>query len=520
MTPPSLLLHPDRFDAVIFDLDGVVTKTARVHAAAWKRLFDDYLQQRAGRDGTTLRPFDAADDYFKYVDGKPRYDGVASFLASRGIALPRGAPGDAPDAETVCGLGNRKNQWFTAELREQGVEPYDSTLDLIRKLRARGFKTAIISSSKNCAAVLDAVGATALFDAAIDGVESARIGIAGKPAPDIFVEAARRLGVEAARAVVVEDAISGVQAGRAGGFGCVIGVNRRGDPARLAQQGASVVVSDLGEVGVHPGVDARELPSALQQLDMLGGPGVRKLAIFLDYDGTLTPIVPRPEDAVLTPAVRDTVAALSKACTVAIISGRDRADVSALVGVPGLAYAGSHGFDIATAQGSVAASSERDQYLPLLAEVDAELHGALDALAGAQIERKKYSIAVHYRNVADADLAALEAVVSGVLQRRPALRDLPGKKVHDLQPRIDWDKGKALWHVLRALGLDRPEVLPIYIGDDITDEDAFAALRRRGIGIVVRDEPRPTLARLALDSPADVHRWLAAVLARLQAGQS
>ena len=150
-------------------------------------------------------------------------------------SCPWGKPGDAADAETVCGLGNRKNQWFTAELREHGVEPYDSTLDLIRKLRARGFKTAIISSSKNCAVVLDAVGATALFDAAIDGVESARIGINGKPAPDIFVEAARRLGVEPGRAVVVEDAISGVQAGRAGGFGCVIGVNRRGDPARLAQ---------------------------------------------------------------------------------------------------------------------------------------------------------------------------------------------------------------------------------------------------------------------------------------------
>ena len=147
---------------------------------------------------------------------------------------------------------------------------------------------------------------------------------------------------------------------------------------------------------------------------------------------------------------------------------------------------------------------------------EAELHAALDAVAGAQIERKKYSIAVHYRNVAEADLAAVETVVGQTLQRHPTLRDLPGKKVHDLQPRIDWDKGKALLHVLRTLGLERPQVLPIYIGDDITDEDAFAALRRRGIGIVVRDEPRPTVARLALDSPAQVHRLLAAVLARFE----
>ena len=519
MTQIRLALDADLYDAVIFDLDGVVTKTARVHAASWKRLFDDYLQQRAHGEGVPFVPFDAAGDYFEYVDGKPRYDGVKSFLASRGIELPWGTPQDPGTAETVCGLGNRKNVWFTAELRDNGVEPYHSTLDLIRTLRARGFKTAIISSSKNCAVVLDAVGATALFDAAIDGVESARIGIKGKPAPDIFLEAARRLGVEPARAVVVEDAISGVVAGRAGGFAFVIGVNRRGDPARLADAGASLVVADLAEVSVHPGVDARELPSALSRLDSIFPDRGRELAIFLDYDGTLTPIVPRPADAVLAPPVRETVAALARHCTVGIISGRDLADVRALVGVEGIVYAGSHGFDIATPKGAVASGNERDSFLPLLATAEAELHAALDALAGAQIERKKYSIAVHYRNVADADLAALEAVVAGVLRRHPKLRDLPGKKVHDLQPRIDWDKGKALLHMLRTLGLDRPDVLPVYIGDDITDEDAFAVLRGRGLGIVVRDESRPTVADAALDSPVEVHRFLAALLARLEGGR-
>ncbi len=517
MTQTLLSLDADEFDAVIFDLDGVVTKTARVHAASWKRLFDGYLKQR---DGSAFKPFDAADDYFQYVDGKPRYDGVKSFLESRGIELPWGAPEDAGTQETVCGLGNRKNAEFTAELKANGVQPYDSTLDLIRTLRARGFKTAIISSSKNCEVVLEAVGATALFDAAVEGLESARIGIEGKPAPDIFLEAARRLGVEPARSVVVEDAISGVQAGVAGGFGCVIGVNRRGDPARLAEQGATIVVSDLSEVRVHPGIDARELPSALEQLDDSVGQGKRKLAIFLDYDGTLTPIVPRPEDAVLAPAVRDTVRDLAQACTVAIISGRDLADVRKLVGVEGMVYAGSHGFDIAGPKGAVAGGSERDQFLPMLADVEGELKKALAGIAGSQLERKKYSIAVHYRNVADGDLAAVETVVKDALHRYPKLRDLPGKKVHDLQPRIDWDKGKALLHVLRTLDLDRPEVLPIYIGDDITDEDAFAAVRRRGIGIVVRDEPRPTVARLALNNPAEVHQWLGAVLERLQGARA
>ena len=517
MHPPTHWIDPARFDAVIFDLDGVVTKTARVHSAAWQRLFDGYLQARSARDGSTFRAFDL-DDYFVHVDGKPRYDGVASFLASRGIELPWGSPDDADDAETVCGLGNRKNVQFQAELERNGVEPYAGTIELIGALRAAGVKTAIISSSRNCAAVLEAAGATALFDAAVDGVESARIGIAGKPAPDIFAEAARRLGVDPARAVVVEDAISGVQAGRAGAFGCVIGVNRRGEPARLADAGASFVVADLAEVGVTQRQDAAALPSAIDRIDDFVGAHAR-LAVFLDYDGTLTPIVPRPEDAVLAPAVRATVEQLARVCTVAIISGRDLADVRRLVGVDGIVYAGSHGFDIAGPDGALAASNERDRYLPLLADAEAQLRRALAAVEGAQIERKKYSIAVHYRNVADADLGAVERVVDAVLAERPTLRDLPGKKVHDLQPRIDWDKGRALLHVLRTLDLDHADVLPIYIGDDITDEDAFAVLRGRGVGIVVRDEPRPTCATLALEDPDDVHRLLGALLGRLQGGR-
>ena len=516
MTTHALTISPQRFDAVIFDLDGVVTQTDRVHAAAWKRLFDAYLRERAARDGTKFRPFDAADDYLRYVDGKPRYDGVQSFLQSRGIELDWGAPSDDASAQTVCGLGNRKNALLLAQIEADGVAPYETTIDFIRALRKSGIRTAIISSSENCMPVLAAAGATDLFDAAVDGVESARLGIRGKPAPDIFLEAARRLGVTPARAVVVEDAISGVQAARAGGFGCVIGVDRRGDPARLADSGASVVVADLEAVDVAPPGSARDLPAALDHLDEIAGRGGRRPAVFLDYDGTLTPIVPRPEDAALAPQVRATVARLAALCPVAIISGRDLADVRMLVGVDGLVYAGSHGFDIAGPNGSTAGSSERDQYLPMLAQAEGALKDRLAEIGGAQLERKKYSVAVHYRNVAERDLPVIEAAVGDVLQRYPKLRDLPGKKVHDLQPRIDWDKGKALLHLLRTLDLDRPDVLPVYIGDDITDEDAFAALRGRGIGIVVRDELRPTVAQFAVDGPEEVHRLLEGLIDRLE----
>ena len=247
------------FDAVVFDLDGVVTQTSAVHAAAWKRLFDAFLAGRAARGGADpeaagaadpLRPFDLDADYARYVDGKPRYDGVRDFLASRGIGLPMGDPSDPPDAETVCGLGNRKNDLFNAEVREHGVETYPSTVGLIHQLRDAGIKVGLMSSSKNTAMVLDVTGITDLFEVRVDGVVAAEVGLPGKPDPAMYLETARRLGVEAARSVVVEDALSGVEAGRRGGFGLVIGVDRLGQAAALAEAGADVVVDDLAEVSV------------------------------------------------------------------------------------------------------------------------------------------------------------------------------------------------------------------------------------------------------------------------------
>jgi alpha,alpha-trehalase len=233
--------------AVIFDLDGVVTRTAGLHAQAWKLLFDEYLAARARRLGEAFRPFDPESDYQGFVDGKPRYDGVASFLASRGIALPFGSPDDPDERETVCGLGNRKNRYFRTALAKTGGDPYPTTLELIAALRSRGVRTAVVSSSRNCGAVLDAAGIRELFDAKVDGVDAAELGLPGKPDPAVFLDAARRLGVAPARTAVVEDAIAGVEAGRRGGFGLVVGVDRAGQADALAAAGADVVVRDLAE---------------------------------------------------------------------------------------------------------------------------------------------------------------------------------------------------------------------------------------------------------------------------------
>ncbi|WP_317446874.1 beta-phosphoglucomutase family hydrolase [Streptomyces collinus] len=236
---------PDTIQACLFDLDGVVTRTAVVHAAAWKETFDAFLREH---EGPGARPFDD-DDYDEYVDGRPRADGVRSFLASRGIELPEGDPGDPPDARTVHGLGNRKNDLLLERIRTGGVDAYEGTLRYLEAVRARGLATAIVSSSANCRDVLRAVGAEHFFDVRIDGVVATERHLPGKPRPDTFLAAAHDLGVEPERAAVFEDALAGMDAGRSGGFGYVVGVDRVGQSDALYAHGASVVVKDLAELG-------------------------------------------------------------------------------------------------------------------------------------------------------------------------------------------------------------------------------------------------------------------------------
>ncbi|MBW5482485.1 beta-phosphoglucomutase family hydrolase [Streptomyces bambusae] len=239
---------PDHVSTCLFDLDGVLTRTAKVHAAAWKRMFDDYLRQRADREGSAFVPFDAVHDYDEYVDGRPREDGVRTFLASRGITLPEGAVDDSPDRETVHGLGTRKNALVLRMIREQGVEAYEGSVDFVRAARDAGLHRGVVSSSANCRDVLVAAGIEDLFEQRVDGVTVAEQQLRGKPAPDSYLAAARLFGVAPSDAAVFEDALAGVAAGRAGGFGFVVGVDRAGQASALRDHGADVVVTDLSEL--------------------------------------------------------------------------------------------------------------------------------------------------------------------------------------------------------------------------------------------------------------------------------
>ena len=508
-TTPTVYIDPGAFDGVIFDMDGVITDTAGLHAEAWKILFDDVLKQHAWRMGDRFVSFDPVDDYLTYVDGISRADGVRTFLASRGIEVPEGSPDDPPDAQTVHGLGRKKNDFFLEALEEHGAVAFPEAVRLLHELRAAGVATAIISASRNAGHVLDSAGVTELFDAQVDGTVADEIGLPGKPDPAVFLEAARRLGVDPTRAVVVEDAEAGVAAGAAGGFALVIGVDHTGAPERLFESGAHVVVHDMAEVAVGAGaVPMTDLPSALEEWPAIAARiAGRTLAIFLDYDGTLTPIVERPEDALLDEEMRARIRDLASRCLVSVVSGRDVAFVIEQVAVDEVIYLGSHGFDVVTPEGvelSNAREGEFERFLAPLKEAELAITDAVAPVLGARIERKKYAIAVHYRQVAPVDATVVEDAVDEVLATQPLLRKTGGKKVFELRPDIDWDKGRALQWLLEALGMSGDDVVPVYIGDDLTDEDAFAVVRGRGLAIVVGGDDRTSLAEYRVADTEEV----------------
>lgn len=510
-------INPDDLNAFIFDMDGVITDTADIHAAAWKQMFDGFLKQHARDNDEDFRPFDTDSDYRQYVDGKARYDGVRSFLESRGIILAYGDPEDKPDQDTICGLGNRKNGYFLELLKKRAVKAFEPSIELINELKKNGVLVALISASRNAEEVLQAAGIDGLFNAKVDGVDMDNLQLKGKPDPAIFREAARRLGVKPEKAAVIEDSLAGVEAGYLGKFKLVIGVGRSDQSEELKARGANVVVQDLSQLVLrqssrdrseqHPAID--NLPSALKKKDAILFELREKTAvIFLDYDGTLTPIVETPEKAILTKKHRKGLEHLAAHYTVAIISGRDLKDVQKMVGISNIAYAGSHGFDISGPGGRYRNQKIGMPYLDALDNAEKELKEKTADIPGARVERKRFAIAVHYRQVQENDVDTVIKRFDEVSGHYTELKKSTGKKVVELRPNVNWDKGKALIHLLSVLFTDSTRIIPFYIGDDVTDEDAFEAIKENGISIVVGSGTRPTAAKYRLSDPEEVFTFL------------
>lgn len=511
----EMIVLPDRYDAIISDLDGIVTRSATVHAAAWKDAFDEFLARYSGKTGEAQDPFDLRDDYLQYVDGRPRYEGVKTFLDSRGIKLPWGSPEDLPDRETIYGIGNNKNRKFLERIHRDGVERYDSSVDFFNQAKKQGIQLGLVSASKNARALLEAAGLDHLFSVIVDGVEAQRQHLAGKPQPDTFLEAARRLSVSPARAIVIEDAVSGVMAGQRGGFGCVLGVARNANHEDLHNGGADVVVDDLSDVQMpHPKAQSTQrrkasLPDATRLLHSLPKKlGDRQVAVFLDFDGTLSPIVENPSHASLPEATRESLTHLTQCAPTAVISGRDLKDVKQRVGLENLWYAGSHGFEIEGPNGETFIQNGARAALPMLEEAEQKLRSLVDRVAGAELERKGYSLAIHVRRVDPGLVPVVAAEVRAVADELPQLRVSRGRKVFDLGPDIPWDKGRAVRWILDVQELDEARALPLYIGDDVTDEDAFEALAGAGLTITVMGGPEETHADYLLQDPSAVRRFL------------
>lgn len=513
MRAPELTISREEIDAAIFNLDGVVTQIAKLQASAWKRLFDTYLRERSSQQGEDYRHFDITHDYRRYIDGRPRYQAIKHFLLARHIDLPRGEPDDPPECDTICGLGNRKNLIFDQIVEEKGITVYGCTIALIRHLRKAGIKTAVVSASKHCDLVLERAEITDLFDSRIDGMEAERLDLDSKPDPDIFLETVRRMGVAPARTVVFEDTVVGITAGKRGRFARVIGVDHGGWDRKMQQHGADLVVRELCRVDVEGAdSDRRSSPRPLTDVawvsKQLAG---KRPALFLDYGGTLAPIHDRPEDAQLSEDMRLILRSVARVAQVVVVSGRDLDEVSELVGLQEITYAGNHGLEIRGPNlrlelpGGIDALDDLDR-------ATGDLTAALKTIPGARLARKRFTIVVHYRRQAGGGPDLVESAVKQVQAHFPRLHLTGGKEVIELLPDIDWDKGRAVRWLLSELGLDGPEVLPIYVGDDVTDEDAFRAVRGRGLGILVSERPQSSAALYRVrdtDHVAELLRHLA-----------
>jgi trehalose-phosphatase len=467
--------------AIILDVDGVITDTRRIHFKAWKKTLENY-------------PFEEA-DYQKYVDGKPREDGLRSFLESRAIILSKGK---------VDELVVKKDLLFKEFLKSDKPEVFPDALKAINRWRQKKVPLAVISSSKNSKLILKEAGLLDSFDVLIDGEEGQRLNIPGKPDPAYLNEAARRLGFRPEDCLLVEDAISGITAGKNANLMEVIGITRDGQtPAEeLYLAGADSVVHSLLEIG-----KARNAISFWEDIKLQVGK--RDIALFIDFDGTLSEIVSDPAEAVIKESLKEILQHCSRAIKIAVISGRDRLDVKEKIGLDSLFYVGSHGLDMCGPGCFYYLVEDARKFAVELQDATMAATSLLQGIKGILIERKSFSTAIHYRMVVGVDDEIIRKKILNLITSFPHLKIKDGKKVIELFPKIKWGKGEAISKLSGILGIDTNETIPFYLGDDLTDEDAFIELRHKGIGIKIDETgTTPTMARYFLKDPDEVEKFL------------
>lgn len=502
-----------KIQAILCDLDGVVTQTASVHAEAWKEMFDSFLEQYAKENNLPFEAFDITTEYYKYVDGKARHEGIRSFLKARNIELPEGEEDSLKPS--IHSLGKQKNERFQALLR-QGVKTFPRSVEQLQKWKAKGYKIGVVSSSKNCLKILETAGLQDLFDVRVDGLIAEEQSMKGKPAADTFAYAAEMLKIKPQQIAVIEDAAVGIEAAKNGGFGLSIGILNEKNLKEIQAAAPDAMIHDLQQLSwkeacMRYPVDYEQLPDACIDLQaLLKMLDRRQLALFLDYDGTLTPIASSPEKAILSTETRQILQLLAQKIKITIISGRDKEDVRNKVGLKELFYAGSHGFDIEGPEHTQIHHQAGEKYMADIRKIAEELEEKL-RFKGLFIEPKKYAVAIHYRHVAAEEVGELKQEVQKILEHYPDLKTGKGKKIIEVRPAMEWDKGYAMNWIAAALEVAPDNSLQLYIGDDLTDEDAFRALPYEGIGILTGFHDAPTYADMKVKDTDEVRQLLKAL---------
>jgi trehalose 6-phosphate phosphatase len=495
--------------AVIMEMDLII-QTAIIHKTAWKQTL---IGLPGNMPNEILRLFDEL--YEKYLDGQPMYHGLEKLLQAKEINLPFGNINDSPGEKTVCALGNLKQKNFNRLLNEPEVKTFSDAAKQIYNWKKLGIKTAIISADENFDEVLDTKDIRTLFDVKINGQKSRQKGLKEKPEADIYMQAVKELHVSPESCILLDDSVAGLQAGSKANFGLLVGVNRYGNRKILSENGADLVIDSFEELDLLndpeiKGWFTQNIPPFASEYVKIGDEVYGKTPVlFLDYDGTLTPIVKHPEDAVISQEMQEVLKECASKFRVAAVSGRDMNDLRNKVNLPNLIYAGSHGFHISGPDGLYMEHEKSDEILPRLDELEKKLQKEFSHIKRAQIDRKRYAIAVHYRNVNKEDVPFMLEKLNEIIANFPDLKKGKGKKIVELKPNIEWNKGKAVKWILEKLNLtDKNKYIPIYIGDDVTDEDAYKVLKDWGMGIQVGPGATNSAARYRLRNVYQVRMLL------------
>lgn len=487
---------------IVFDLDGVLTNTAKLHAAAWEKVFNEFLSDRGEK------PFVRGEDYRRYLDGKPREDGIRSFLNSREITV---------NENLISTLGKKKNEYYLEYLHAWGPMLIEDSFSFVLRMFHNSIPMAVVSSSRNASLILKQTGLDRFIKILVDPSRDESEKLDGKPSPDYFLKACELMKVSPLECYMVEDAISGIEAGVKAKFKKVIGIKVTNDPLgmqELKTAGANEVVSSLWDIsGLE---DILRIQDAYRSFDHLFL-HKNNYFLFLDFDGTISEIVEDPSEARPVSGVTEIISKLAERMPVCIITGRDTPVIRNLIKLPHIYYSGCHGFEISGPGNYHFDLKEARELIPLFDEAQDYFSHEFDLLEGIVIERKKFGLAFHYRKIHD-EKTVNEIVqkVQDYCQGHQEFKLKPGEEVIEMLPNIDWDKGKSLQKLYDVLKLSRSELPPLYFGDGQTDEDAFREMLTWGEPVLVGAQQKPTLARHHLNGPKETKRFLEKILSTLE----